>query len=75
MNRRELFVSLTQETVEKRCLAAHVGISALESLASGGTRLVCVSGSGAEAMRKKFRGHLIKTPVVRRPYRPKARNW
>jgi len=73
MNRRELFVSLAQDTVEKRCLAAHVGISALESLASGGTRLVCMSGTGAEAMRKKFKRHLISTPVVRRPYRPKTR--
>jgi hypothetical protein len=73
MNPRELFVSLAEATVEKRCLDAHVGISALESLASGGTRLVCMSGTGAEAMRRKFRGHLIKTPVVRRPYRPQTR--
>ena len=73
MNQRELFVSLAQATVERRCLAAQVGISVLESLASGGTRLVCMSGSGAEAMRKRFKGHLIKTPVVRRPYRPKVR--
>jgi len=73
MNQRELFVALAQDTVEKRCLAAHVGISALESLASGGTRLVCMSGRGAEAMREKFKRHLIKTPVVRRPYRPKTR--
>ncbi|HET7606722.1 MAG TPA: hypothetical protein VFK28_11720 [Sphingomicrobium sp.] len=73
MNQRELFVSLAEETVEKRCLDAHVGISALESLASGGTRLVCMSGSGAETMRTKFKRHLISTPVVRRPYRPKSR--
>ena len=73
MNQRELFVSLAEATVEKRCLDAHVGISVIESLASGGTRLVCMSGSGAEAMREKFKGHLIKTPVIRRPYRPKIR--
>ena len=73
MNQRELFVSLAEATVEKRCLDAHVGISALESLASGGTRLVCMSGRGAETMRQKFKRHLISTPVVRRPYRPKAR--
>ena len=73
MTARELFVSLAEETVEKRCIDAHVGISALESLESGGTRLVCMSGTGADAMREKFKRHLIKTPVVRRRYRPKAR--
>ena len=72
---RVLFVSLEESTVLKRCLAAHVGISALERLPTGGTRLVCMSSDGAEAMRKKLKSHLISTPVARRPYRPKARNW
>ena len=73
MSARELFVSLAEATVEKRCLDADVRISALESLESGGTRLVCMSGSGADAMREKFKRHLITAPVVRQRYRPKAR--
>lgn len=72
---RVLFVSLEEGTVVKRCLAAKVGISALERLPAGGTRLVCMSSDGAEAMRKKLKSHLIKTHVVRRPYRPKAPTW
>ena len=72
---RVLFVSLEESTVAKRCTAANVGISALESLPSGGTRLVCMSSDGAEAMRRKLRSHLIKTHVTRRPYRPKAPTW
>jgi len=72
---RVLFVSLEESTVVRRCHAAHVGISALERLPAGGTRLVCMSSDGAEAMRKKLKNHLISTPVARRPYRPKARNW
>jgi hypothetical protein len=72
MSHRELFVSLAEETVQKRCLDAHVRISVIEGLESGGTRLVCMSGNGAEAMREKFKRHLISTPVVRRRYRPRT---
>ena len=69
---RVLFVSLEEGAVVKRCTAANVGISALESLPAGGTRLVCMSSDGAEAMRKRLRSHLISGRVPRRPYRPKA---
>ena len=72
---RVLFVSLDAGVVVKRCTAAKVGSSALESLPAGGTRLVCMSSDGAEAMRRKLRSHLIKTRVTRRPYRPKAPTW
>jgi hypothetical protein len=72
---RVLFVSLEESTVVKRCTAANVGISALESLPTGGTRLVCMSSDGADAMRQKLKSHLIKTHVTRRPYRPKAPTW
>lgn len=72
---RVLFVSLEESTVVKRCTAANVGISALERLPAGGTRLVCMSSDGAEAMRRKLKSHLIKTSVTRRPYRPKMPTW
>lgn len=72
---RVLFVSLDEGAVLKRCLSAKVGISALESLPTGGTRLVCMSTDGADAMRRKLRSHLIKTHVARRPHRPKSPRW
>ena len=72
---RVLFVALDESSVLKRCLSAKVGISALESLPAGGTRLVCMSTDGADAMRRKLRSPLIKTQVARRPYRPKAPTW
>jgi len=72
---RVLFVSLDEGTVAKRCAAANVGISAIERLPAGGTRLVCMSGDGAEAMRKKLKSHLISDKVPRRPHRPKSPIW
>jgi len=47
-----------------------VGISAVESLPMGGTRLVCMSVDGAATMRKKLKSQLIAGPVTRHLYRP-----
>jgi hypothetical protein len=67
---RVIHISLDQNEVLDRCNAAKVGISAVESLPSGGTRLVCMSADGAAKMRKKLKSQLIAGPVTRRPYRP-----
>jgi hypothetical protein len=72
---RVLFVSLDQSAVVKRCTAANVGISALESLPAGGTRLVCTSSGGAEIMKKKLKSHLISGNVTRRELRPSTPIW
>ena len=45
---------------------------AIENLPAGGTRLVCMSVDGAAKMRRRFRSELIKTPVIRSAYRPRA---
>jgi len=58
-------LSLPEEEVKQLCLRQGVSISAIEPLHSGGTRLVCTSGSGAEEMRLRLRGHLIDGYVVR----------
>lgn len=68
---RVLFLSLDEGTVVMRCLAAKVRISAIESLPSGGTRLVCASVDGAEQMRKKLKSQIIKEGAVRAIYRPR----
>ncbi|WP_294029609.1 hypothetical protein [Sphingopyxis sp.] len=66
-------ISLPEDEVKRLCLLQGVSISAIEPLQSGGTRLVCTSGSGAEEMRLRLRGHLIDGHVLRhRFYRPPA---
>jgi len=67
---RALFVALNEGEVVSRCLAANVGISAIEGLPAGGTRLVCMSVDGAAHMRKKLKSDLIPERVARAAYRP-----
>ena len=72
---RVLFVSLDEGAVMKRCTAANVGISALESLPAGGTRLVCMSSDGAATMRKKLKAYLIAGDPERERFRPAKPLW
>ena len=72
---RELFVTLDEGDVVKRCLAEKVGISAIERLPAGGTRLVCMSVDGAETMFRKLKSHLIKGAVIRQRHRPTRPLW
>ena len=67
---RVLFLSLATSDVIARCDAADVGISALESLPDGGTRLVCMSSAGAALMTRKLKGSLIADNARRQPFRP-----
>lgn len=67
---RVLFVSLDEGEVVARCLAAKVGISAIENLPTGGTRFVCMSADGAATMKKKMKAQLIAGSVTRAVYRP-----
>ena len=69
---RVLFVSLDEGAVVAKCLAAKVGISAIERLPAGGVRLVCMSTDGAARMKRRFRSDLIKTEVTRELYRPRT---
>lgn len=70
---RVLHLDLAESDVVSRCLAANVGISALEGLATGGTRLVCMSSEGAAKMRKKLKSQLIRETVTRERFRPRMR--
>lgn len=72
---RELFVTLDQSEVEKRCLAEKVGISAIERLPAGGVRFVTMSVDGAAHMFRKLKPYLIKGPVVRQRHRPTKPLW
>lgn len=68
---RAMNVTLPESEVAKSCKTAKVAISAIETLPSGGTRLVCVTLEDADKMRKRLKKHLIDGVVTRhRFYRP-----
>lgn len=58
---REMYLKLTEKFVVSQCVEENVRISTVSSLASGGTRLVCMSVAGAEAMRRRLSKSLIET--------------
>ena len=72
---RVLFVSLGEEQVTAQCLGAKVGISSLETLPSGGVRLVCMSSEGAARLRSKLRSKLMQDDVLRVRHRPSTPLW
>lgn len=72
---RVIHLSLDEGAVATRCLSEKVGISAIESLPAGGTRLVCMSGEGAELIRRKLKKHLIDGDVTRERFRPTKPLW
>ena len=53
-----------------RCLAEKVGISAIDALPGGGTRLVCMSAEGAATMRRKLKKSLLSGDVARESHGP-----
>lgn len=72
---RVLFVSLDEGDVVARCLAANVGISAIERLPEGGVRLVCMSSDGAAVMKQKLKSKLIDAGATRTRHRPATPLW
>ncbi|MDF2495710.1 hypothetical protein [Sphingomonas sp.] len=65
---RAMNVNATEAEVAQICLKKGAIISAIEDLASGGTRVVFTSGDAATAMRKVFGRKLIPGPVIRTPF-------
>ncbi len=72
---RVVHLSLDEGVVVIRCLSEKVGVSAIESLPGGGTRLVCMSGDGAALIRKKLKTYLIDDDVERERHRPATPLW
>ncbi len=67
---RAMNLTLPLDEVTAACLKAEVSISAIETLPSGGTHLVCTNGAGAEEMRTKLQRHLITGAVKRFAFHP-----
>ncbi len=72
---RAINLKLAQEDVVARCAKEKVGISAIEKIPSGGTRLVCMSATDADRLRTKLKSHLIKGDIVRERHRPTRPLW
>lgn len=68
-------LAMSESEVIDRCQSAGVGVSAVESLPSGGVRLVCMSGAGADTLRRILSKKLIKGDVTRQKIRPSRPLW
>jgi hypothetical protein len=72
---RVVLLNLEQATVTIRCMSEKVSVSAIETLASGGVRLVCSSSVGAATIRRKLKEYLIEGEVRRERHRPIKPLW
>ena len=62
---RAMNVTATKTEVTAMCAKHAVGISAIETLLSGGTRVVLDNGDDADTIRHAFRTRIISGPVKR----------
>ena len=72
---RTILLDMDEGEVIAKCLAAKVGVSAIERLPAGGVRLVCSSSAGAEKIRKSLKKQLIDGDVKRQGHRPATPLW
>jgi hypothetical protein len=72
---RVVHLNLDEGVVVIRCMSENVGVSAIERLASGGVRLVCMSSEGAVRIRQKLKRYLIAGTVTREKHRPPNPLW
>jgi hypothetical protein len=72
---RAMQLAMSESEALARCLAAKVGVSAIEALPAGGVRLVCKSVDGAELMRRKLKPKLIARERARARRRPAQLLW
>jgi hypothetical protein len=72
---REIYLSMDEGELVAACLKEKVGISTIERLPIGGVRLVCMSGAGAEQIRRKLKSRVIAEKVTRQKLRPDKPLW
>lgn len=69
---RTLHIKAKEADILKTCARQGREITAIETLTSGGTRVVLKSGADAEALAKTYSSRLLRGPVQRRPIRPRT---
>ncbi|HEY0627878.1 MAG TPA: hypothetical protein VGD23_00960 [Sphingomicrobium sp.] len=72
---RVLLLDMSTQAATDECHRLDIGVSALEALPAGGVRLVTMSSDGAEVLRTKLKGKLIKGEVIRARHRPTRPLW
>lgn len=72
---RVVYLSMEEGAVVLRCRSEKVGVSAIERLPGGGVRLVCMSSSGADQIRRKLKSHVLKEGAIRERHRPLTPLW
>ncbi|CAM4038832.1 RRM domain-containing protein [Novosphingobium lubricantis] len=65
---RAVNLSLPEAKVRAMCDKAGISVSVIEALPSGGTRLVCNTGEGADEVRLTLKNHVIPGTVKRYPF-------
>jgi hypothetical protein len=66
---RAMNLDLTEQAVIDGCSRKNIAISAIETLLSGGTHLVCVTIEGADDARHLFKQNIIHGRVRRASFR------
>ena len=72
---RAINLTLSEAEVLTKCRDAGVGVSVTEILPTGGTRLVCTTGEGADEMRRKFKHDIIAGKQKRFPFYRMPSSW
>lgn len=62
---RAVFLDMSEKAVVAHCDAAKIGISSIGKVATGGTRLVCMSVGGAAEVRRQLQTKLMKDDATR----------
>jgi hypothetical protein len=70
---RAINVNAPQADVSSLCQKKGVAISAIEALASGGTRVVLMNAADTETMKQAFGRKVMTGAVTRTPLRTQAR--
>jgi hypothetical protein len=70
---RAINLDVAQPDVIEMCRKHNAGISAIERLAGGGTRVVLDNADGAALIARSFGGKVIEGPVRRTPFISEAR--
>lgn len=67
---RAVFLDMSEKSVIAHCEAEKIGISCIGKVATGGTRLVCMSIDGAAKIRKQLKAKLMKDDAAREQHGP-----
>lgn len=70
---RALNIDAPVDLVRATCAKHEAGISSIETLPGGATRVVLMSADGAALIARAFKANVIATPLARTPLTTKSR--